>query len=72
VCARGDGLWRISDLHPAYDQLHFVLFHRHGELGWQPGMPHATVAPVHRRAAGDKEEGDAGHVVADAKPAQPT
>jgi hypothetical protein len=27
------GLWRISDLHPAYDPLHFVLFHPHGEPG---------------------------------------
>jgi hypothetical protein len=27
-------LWRISDLHPAYDPLHFVMFHRHGEPGW--------------------------------------
>ncbi len=45
----------------------FVLFHPHGEPGWQPGMPHAAVAPVHRRAAGGEEEGDAGH---DAKPAQ--
>jgi len=29
------------------------------------------VAPVHRRAAGGKEESDAGHVGADAEPAQP-
>jgi len=57
--ARGDGLWRISDLHLAYDPLHFVLFHAHGEPGWQPGTPHAVVASVRRRAAGDEEEGDA-------------
>jgi hypothetical protein len=47
-----------------------VLFHPHGELGWQPGMPHAVVAPVRQRAAGDEEEGDAGHVATDAEPAQ--
>ncbi len=69
--ARGGGLWRISDLHPAYDPLHFVLFHPHGEPGWQPGMPHAPVAPVRRRAATIEEEGDAGHVVADTELAQP-
>jgi len=71
VRARGGELWRISDLHPAYDPLHFVLFHPHGEPGWQPGMPHAPVAPVRWRAATIEEEGDAGHVVVDAEPAQP-
>jgi hypothetical protein len=35
-------------------------------------MPHAAVAPVRRRAAGGEEESDAGHVIADAEPAQPT
>jgi hypothetical protein len=34
-------------------------------------MPHAAVAPVRRRAVGDEEEGDAGHVAANAEPAQP-
>jgi hypothetical protein len=33
VRARGGGLWRISDAHYAYDPLHFVLFHPHGEPG---------------------------------------
>ncbi len=54
MCARGGGLWRISDLHPAYDPLHFVLFHPHGEPGWQPGMPHAVVAPA--QDDGNEEE----------------
>ncbi len=71
MCARGGGLWRISDLHLAYDPLHFVLFHPHGELGWQPGMPHAVVAPDRRRAVSGEEEGDVGHVAADVEPAQP-
>jgi hypothetical protein len=31
VRARGEGLWRISDAHCAYDLLHFVLFHPHGK-----------------------------------------
>jgi len=34
-------------------------------------MPHVVVAPVHRRAAGGEEEGDAGHVVIDVEQAQP-
>ncbi len=66
--ARGGGLWRISDLHPAYNPLHFVLFHPHGEPGWQPGMPHAIVAPA--QDDGSEEEGDAEHVAANAGPAQ--
>jgi hypothetical protein len=47
MCARSDELWRISDLHLAYDLLHFMLFHPHGELGCQPNMPHAIVALIH-------------------------
>ncbi len=69
--ACGGGLWRINDLHLAYNPLHFVLFHPHGELGWQPSIPHAAIAPVCRRATGGEEEGDVGHVAADAEPAQP-
>jgi hypothetical protein len=34
-------------------------------------MPHVVVAPVHWRAVGSEEEGDAGHVAADAEPTQP-
>jgi hypothetical protein len=48
-----------------------MLFHPHGEPGWQPGMPHAPVAPVRQRAATIEEESDVGHVVADTEPAQP-
>jgi hypothetical protein len=33
-------------------------------------MPHATVAPVRRRAAGDEEEGDTGRVATNAEPTQ--
>jgi hypothetical protein len=33
-------------------------------------MPHAAIAHVRRRAAGDEEESDARHVTTDAKPAQ--
>jgi len=70
VRARGGGLWRISDLHPTYDPLHFVLFHPHGEHDWQPNMPHAIVTHVRQQAASSEEEGDVGHVVTDAEPTQ--
>jgi len=38
VRVRGGGLCRINDAHCAYDPLHFVLFHPHGEPGWTPGV----------------------------------
>jgi hypothetical protein len=34
-------------------------------------MPHAVVALVRWWAVGDEEEGDVGHVVANAEPSQP-
>jgi hypothetical protein len=46
VRARGGGLWRISDAHCAYDPLHFVLFHPHGEPGWHPNITGVTPAAV--------------------------
>ncbi len=44
--AKGEGLWRISDAHFAYDPLHFVLFHPHGEPGSHPNITSATLAVV--------------------------
>jgi hypothetical protein len=44
--AADDGLVRISELHPAYDPLHFVLLHPRGEPGWQPNIMGAP--PTHR------------------------
>lgn len=39
-------LYRISDLHPAYEPLHYVLFFPRGEHGWYPELreyqPHRT------------------------------
>ncbi len=58
--ARGGGLWRISDTHPAYDSLHFVLFHPHGEPGWEMNMAHAAVQPAGARDASDEEGDDGG------------
>jgi L-ascorbate metabolism protein UlaG (beta-lactamase superfamily) len=36
----GNRLWHISDLHAAYDPLHFVLLHPYGEPGWHMGLKH--------------------------------
>jgi len=46
VWARGGGLWRISDAHCAYDPLHFVMFHPHGEPDWHPNIAGATPTVV--------------------------
>lgn len=34
----GLSLYRISDLHPAYEPLHYVLLFPHGEHGWYPAL----------------------------------
>ena len=41
---RGGGLQRISNLHPSYSSLHYVLLFPHGEDGWDPTIP-AQVIP---------------------------
>jgi len=56
VRARGGGLWRISDAHCAYDPLHFVLFHPHGEPGWHPNITCATLVVVDGLSSGDKQQ----------------
>lgn len=38
----GNGLRQISELHPAYLPLHYVLFFPHGELGWAPDVQRQT------------------------------
>jgi hypothetical protein len=56
VRARGGGLWRISDAHCAYDPLHFVLFHPHGEPGWHPNIIGATPAVVDGLSFEDEQQ----------------
>jgi len=56
VRARGGGLWRISDAHFAYDPLHFVLFHPHGEPGWHPNIIGVTFAVVDGLSFEDKQQ----------------
>jgi hypothetical protein len=46
VRARGEGLCKINDAHCAYDPLHFVLFHPHGEPDWHPNITGTTFAVV--------------------------
>ena len=36
---QGGGLRRISNLHPSYLPLHYVLFFPHGEQGWHLDIP---------------------------------
>ena len=36
---QGGGLRRISNLHPSYLPLHYVLFFPHGEEGWHLDIP---------------------------------
>ncbi len=56
VRARGGGLWRISDAHCAYDPLHFVLFHPHGEPGWHPNITSATLAVMDGLSSEDEQQ----------------
>ncbi len=56
VRARGGGLWRISDAHYAYDPLHFVLFHPHGEPGWYPNITCVTPAVVDGLSSEDEQQ----------------
>jgi hypothetical protein len=55
VRARGEGLWRISDAHYAYDPLHFVLFHPHGKPNWHPNITGATPAVVDGLSSEDEQ-----------------
>ncbi len=56
VRARGGRLWRSSDAHYAYDPLHFVLFHPHGEPDWHPNIIGATPAIVDGLSYEDEQQ----------------
>ena len=47
---RGGGLKRISNLHPSYSTLHYVLLFPHGEDGWHSAIPARVIAGRRPRA----------------------
>jgi hypothetical protein len=47
---QGGGLKRISQLHPSYSSLHYVLLFPHGEDGWHLDIPAHQTANGTRRA----------------------
>jgi hypothetical protein len=47
---RGGGLQRISQLHPSYSTLHYVLLFPHGEDGWHPTIPAQLLPGVRGRS----------------------
>jgi len=51
----GQGLQRISDLHPFYQALHYVLLFPTGQFGWTPNIPYTS-----------REDGNAGNGEPDA------
>ena len=51
---RGGGLKEISDKHPLYSSLHYVLLFPTGQLGWHPNIPHIGV-----QNQGNQDEEDA-------------
>ncbi len=51
----GQGLQRISDLHPFYQALHYVLLFPTGQFGWTPNIPYTS-----------REDGNAGNGKPDA------
>ncbi len=53
------GLWRISNAHCAYDPLHFVLFHPHGEPGWHPNITGVTPVVVDGLSFDDEQQPNA-------------
>lgn len=38
VYVKTGGVFRMSELNPAYDPLHFTLLFPNGDLGWHPAM----------------------------------
>jgi len=52
----GGGLKEISDLHPLYPSLHYVLLFPTGQLGWNRNIPYAITADNQEREEGEKRE----------------
>jgi len=52
----GGGLKEISDLHPLYPSLHYVLLFPTGQLGWNHNIPYAITADNQDDAGEDEED----------------
>jgi hypothetical protein len=50
------GLQRISDCHPLYPSLHYVLLFPTGQLGWHPNIPKQEIEEDGGRAPTEKEK----------------
>eukprot|EP00976_Prorocentrum_cordatum_P107320 1194619-Prorocentrum_minimum.AAC.6 len=58
LMTRHDGrLQYVSEIHPAYDTLHYPLLHPRGEAGWRPGILHDG-APNDADEDADADEDD--------------
>ena len=53
----GQGLQRISDLHPLYQALHYVLLFPTGQFGWNPSIPYARRGKEAPRNEGSDDGG---------------
>ena len=54
ILKRHDGpLREISDLHPLYPSLHYVLLFPSGQLQWHPHIPHINSPSVSENQDGD-------------------
>ncbi len=53
----GQGLQRISDLHPLYQALHYVLLFPTGQFGWNPNIPYARRGKEAPRNEGSDDGG---------------
>ncbi len=53
----GQGLQRISDLHPLYQALHYVLLFPTGQFGWSPNIPYASRENEASRGEGSDDRG---------------
>jgi hypothetical protein len=54
----GGPLQRISEIHPAYTPLHYVLLFPYGECGWHVGIPLHDAQGAHEGEDHDEEHDD--------------
>jgi Helitron helicase-like domain at N-terminus len=64
---KGGGLRRISEMHPAYHALHFVLLFPTGQLGWHERLEFRLDEPENAPHEQDQEGGLEGEAVVTAK-----